>query len=403
MRDVGRLPLEGVTVIDCGQVIAGPTAAMHLGDFGAEVIKVENPVGGDQVRFFGKEKDGVSLFSKLLSRNKKSITLNLRHPEGQDLLCRLIEETKADVLVESFRPGTLERWNLGYERLSAIRPELILVRFSGFGQTGPYRNRPGFGTLAEAMSGFAHITGEADGPPTLPQFPLADSVAALHAAMGVMIALYEREVNGSGRGQVLDVSLLEPLFSMLGIYVVEYDQLGLIARRQGNRTASAPRNTYRTKDGRWVAIAASTQSIAERAFAAIGRPTLLDDPRFATNRARLANVEEVDAIVGAWVAERTLAEVIEIMMAAQVAVAPVLHAGDLAEDPHLVERGAVVSIDDDELGAVRMPDVQPRLTRTPGRIRSAGPPQGSSTEEILGARLGLSAEELADLRERGVI
>ena len=398
-----RLPLEGVTVIDCGQVIAGPTAAMHLGDFGAEVIKVENPVGGDQVRFFGKEKDGVSLFSKLLSRNKQSVTLNLRDPEGQDLLCRLIEETEADVLVESFRPGTLERCNLGYDRLSAIRPELILVRMSGFGQSGPYRDRPGFGTLAEAMSGFAHITGEADGPPTLPQFPLADSVAALNAAMGVMIALYERDVKGSGRGQVLDVSLLEPLFSMLGIYVVEYDQLGLIARRQGNRTSSAPRNTYRTKDGRFVAIAASTQSIAARAFAAIGRPTLLEDPRFATNRARLANVEEVDAIVGAWVAERTQAEVIEVMTAAQVAVAPVLHAGDLAEDPHLVERGTVVSIDDDELGAVRMPDVQPRLTRTPGRIRNAGPPMGASTDEILGGRLGLSEEALADLRERGVI
>jgi crotonobetainyl-CoA:carnitine CoA-transferase CaiB-like acyl-CoA transferase len=400
--DVERLPLKGVTVIDCGQVIAGPTAAMLLGDFGADVIKVENPVGGDQVRFFGKEKDGVSLFSKLLSRNKKSITLNLRDPEGQDLLCRLIAATQADVLVESFRPGTLERWNLGYDRLSAVRPELILVRFSGFGQTGPYRERPGFGTLAEAMSGFAHITGEADGPPTLPQFPLADSVAALNAAMGVMIALYEREVNG-GTGQVLDVSLLEPLFSMLGIYIVEYDQLGLIARRQGNRTASAPRNTYRTKDGRWVAIAASTQSIAARVFAVMGRSELLDDPRFATNRDRLTHVEEVDAIVGAWVAERTQADVIEILTAAHVAVAPVLHAGDLVEDPHLVERGAIVSVDDEELGAVRMPDVQPRLSQTPGRIRSAGPPLGSSTDEILGDRLGLSTDELAELRGRGVI
>ena len=399
---VERLPLKGVTVIDCGQVIAGPTAAMLLGDFGADVIKVENPVGGDQVRFFGKDKDGVSLFSKLLSRNKKSITLNLRDPEGQDLLCRLIAATQADVLVESFRPGTLERWNLGYDRLSAVRPELILVRFSGFGQTGPYRERPGFGTLAEAMSGFAHITGEADGPPTLPQFPLADSVAALNAAMGVMIALYEREVNG-GTGQVLDVSLLEPLFSMLGIYVVEYDQLGLIARRQGNRTASAPRNTYRTKDGRWVAIAASTQSIAARVFAVMGRSELLEDPRFATNRDRLTHVEEVDAIVGAWVAERTQADVIEILTAAHVAVAPVLHAGDLVEDPHLVERGSIVSIEDEELGAVRMPDVQPRLSQTPGRIRSAGPPLGSSTDEILGDQLGLSADDLAELRGRGVI
>ena len=397
-----RLPLEGVTVIDCGQVIAGPTAAMHLGDFGAEVIKVENPVGGDQVRFFGKERDGVSLFSKLLSRNKQSVTINLRDPEGQELLCRLIEATRADVLIESFRPGTLERWNLGYDRLSDIRPELILVRMSGFGQSGPYSSRPGFGTLAEAMSGFAHITGEADGPPTLPQFALADSVAALNAAFGTLVALYSRDIGG-GRGQELDVSLLEPLIAMLGIYTVEYDQLGLIARRMGNRTASAPRNTYRTADDRWIAIAASTQSIAERAFAAMDLAHLLDEPRFRTNRDRLANVDAVDEIVAAWMIERTQDEIIAILTAAEVAVAPVLHAADLLEDPHLINRGTFITVDDDELGPVRMPDVQPRLLGTPGQVRSAGPPLGASTDDMLTGRLGLTPDEVEGLRARGVV
>jgi crotonobetainyl-CoA:carnitine CoA-transferase CaiB-like acyl-CoA transferase len=397
------LPLAGLTVIDCGQVIAGPTLAMLLGDFGAEVIKVENPVGGDQVRFFGRAKDDVSLFSKLLSRNKQSVTINLRDPEGQDLLCRLIERTRADVLIESFRPGTLERWNLGYDRLSQIRPELVLVRVSGFGQTGLYRDRPGFGTLAEAMSGFAHVTGEADGPPTLPQFPLADSVAALQGALGVLAALYARDAQGRRVGQVVDVSLLEPLVAMLGIYLVEYDQLGIVERRRGNRTGSAPRNTYRTSDGRWVALAASTQSIAARLFTAIGRPELLDEPRFRTNRDRVANVDELDEIVGAWIAARTQDEVIAALVEAQVAVAPVLDAADLAVDPHLQDRGSIIAVEDEELGRVLMPDVQPRLSDTPGRIRHAGPPLGDRTDEVLGERLGLSAAEIAALRERGVV
>ncbi|MGH7902962.1 MAG: CaiB/BaiF CoA transferase family protein, partial [Candidatus Dormibacteraceae bacterium] len=222
------LPLEGLTVIDCGQVIAGPTVAMILGDFGAEVIKVENPRGGDQVRNFGHQKDGASLHSKLLSRNKKSITLDLSSASGQELFLRLLRATQADVMVESFRPGTLERWNLTYDRLRAISPGLTLVRVSGFGQFGPYRGRPGFGTLAESMSGFAHVTGEAEGPPTLPPFALADTIAALYATVGAMICLYRRDALGSGTGQSLDVSLLEPIFNVLGVYLVEYDQLGLV-------------------------------------------------------------------------------------------------------------------------------------------------------------------------------
>ena len=399
----GRLPLEGITVIDCGQVISGPTIAMALADFGADVIKVENPVGGDQVRAFGLAKDDVSLFAKLISRNKRSITLNLRDPEGQDLLCRLIEAVQADVLIESFRPGTLERWNLGYDRLSAVRPELVLVRVSGFGQSGPYSRQPGFGTLAEGMSGFAHVTGQPDGPPTLPPFALADHVAALNAAYAVMVALYARDVTGDGTGDVIDVSLFESMVSMLGSFLVEYDQLGHVPRRQGNRTGSAPRNTYPTSDGRWLVIAASTQSIAERLFAVMGMPELTDDPRFATNRDRVEHVEEIDEIVGSWVRQRTLEELLEILREAEVAVAPVLHAGDLVDDPHLRARGSVVDVADEELGSVRMPEVQPRLARRPGRVRHAGPAMGSSNPDVYIDQLGLTPEELDELARRGVV
>jgi crotonobetainyl-CoA:carnitine CoA-transferase CaiB-like acyl-CoA transferase len=396
------LPLAGITVFDCGQVIAGPTVAMLLGDFGATVIKVENPGSGDQVRHFGKARNGASLFSKLISRNKKSITLNLRDPQGQDLLCRLIEATRADVLIESFRPGTFDRWNLGYERLSRLSPGLILVRVSGFGQDGPYRDRPGFGTLAEAMSGFADITGQPDGPPTLPPFALADNFAALYGAYGVLAALRARDRRG-GRGQVVDISLLEALTAVLGIYFVEYDQLGIVPKRQGNRTASAPRNTYRTKDGRWVAIAASTQSIAERLFATMGRPEILQDPRFATNRDRVDNVEEIDRIVAGWVAGYTQAELVSLLVEAEVAVAPVMNVADLVADPQLAHRHTLVTVRDSELDEILMPDVQPTLSATPGAVRHPGPPLGNDTDEILTTHLGLDAVEIDKLRSSKVV
>lgn len=396
-------PLAGITVIDCGQVIAGPTIAMLLGDFGADVIKVENPKGGDQVRNFGYQRDGASLHSKLFSRNKKSITLNLGHPRGQELLCRLIERTQADILIESFRPGTLERWGLTYERFRELSPGITMVRVSGFGQTGPYRDRAGFGTLAEAMSGFAHVTGEGDGPPTLPPFALADTIAALYATVGALISLYQRDARRLGRGQSIDVSLLEPIFNVLGTYLLEYDQLDMIPERHGNRTASAPRNTYRTKDGRWIALAGSTQSIALRVFQVIGRPELAEDPRFSSNRARVANVEELDQIVGAWVAARTQSEAIQALIGAQVAVAPIWHVGDLVEDPHLAARRAITTVEDPELGPIRMPAVQPRLSETPGRIRHAGPPMGAHNLEIYGELLELSPAEMADLKEQAII
>ena len=398
------MPLSGITVIDCGQVVAGPTIAMILGDFGAEVIKVENPDGGDQGRYFGRSKNGVPLTWKQLSRNKKTITLSLSKPAGQALFCRLIEKTRADILVESFRAGTFERWNLGYERLRELSPGLTMIRVSGFGQTGPYKDRPGFGTLAEAMSGFAHLTGQPDGPPTLPNFALADTTAALYATIGALLCLYQRDAKKSGRGQSIDVSLLESLYTMLSGHAVAYDQLGLPGRRTGSRTSgSAPRNTYRTRDDRWIAIAGSTQALTERLFKEMGRPDLITDPRFKTNRDRLANVEALDEIVGAWVQERTQAECIAQLVKAEVAVAPVADFKDLAEDPHLIARKTLVAIDDPELGTLRMPDVLPKLSETPGKIRYAGLPMGVHNKEIYQERLGLTDAEMEKLKAEGVI
>jgi len=398
------LPLSGITVIDCGQVVAGPTIAMILGDFGAEVIKVENPDGGDQGRYFGRSKNGVPLTWKQLSRNKKTITLSLSKPAGQALFCRLIEKTRADILVESFRAGTFERWNLGYERLRELSPGLTMIRVSGFGQTGPYKNRPGFGTLAEAMSGFAHVTGQPDGPPTLPSFALADTTAALYATIGALLCLYQRDAKKSGRGQSIDVSLLESLYTMLSGHAIAYDQLGLPGKRTGSRTSgSAPRNTYRTRDDRWIAIAGSTQALTERLFKEMGRADLITDPRFKTNRDRLANVEALDEIVGAWVQERTQTECIAQLVKAEVAVAPVADFKDLAEDPHLLARKTLVAIDDPELGTLRMPDVLPRLSETPGKIRHAGLPMGVYNREIYQGRLGLTDAEMEKLKAEGVI
>lgn len=399
-----EMPLSGITVIDCGQVVAGPTIAMLLGDFGAEVIKVENPDGGDQGRHFGRSKDGVSLTWKQLSRNKKTITLSLSKPAGQELFCRLIEATQADILIESFRAGTFERWNLSDERLRALSPGLTMIRVSGFGQTGPYKARPGFGTLAEAMSGFAHITGEPDGPPTLPPFALADTISAMYATIGAVMCLYQRDARKSGSGQTIDVSLLESLYTVMSGHAIAYDQLGLAGKRTGNRTSgSAPRNVYRTQDDRWVAIAGSTQGITERLFKEMDRADLIDDPRFKTNRARLENVDALDEIVSAWVMQRTQSECIDQLVAAEVAIAPVADFKDLAEDPHLRARKVLVELDDPDLGKLRMPDVLPRLSDTPGKIRHTGLPMGEHNMEIYRERLGLSERELEALKAEGVV
>ena len=295
---------------------------------------------------------------------------------------RLVAE--ADVLVENFRTGTLEGWGLGWEELSVLNPRLVMVRVTGFGQTGPYRRRAGFGTLAEAMSGFAHITGEPDGPPTLPPFGLADGVAAYHGCFATMFALYERDARGSGLGQFIDLAIYEPIFALLGAQSTTFDQLGVIQNRTGNRSVNnAPRNAYKTRDGRWVALSAAAPSIVRRVLDLTGGPGTSDDPRFQTNRDRVRHVDAIDAIVGGWIARRDLDEVVATFEQAEAAIAPIYDVAQAMDDPQYLARGTVATIEDEDLGPVRMPNVFPTLSRTPGRIRFAGARLNQHREQIL--------------------
>lgn len=391
-------PLRDLRVLDCATLFAGPLVATHMADFGADVIKVEHP-RGDALRATGLARDGVGLWWKVVGRNKRCITLDLHAERGRELLLRLAAD--ADVLIENFRPDVMERWGLGWDVLSEINPRLVMVRTTGFGHDGPYSSRVGFGTLAEAMSGFAHITGQPDGPPTLPPFGLADSIAALQGTAAVMFALHERD--RSGRGQWIDLAILEPMIAALGYQATAYDQLGVIQQRFGNRSRNnAPRNTYRTADDRWVAISCSTPSIVNRVLRLVGGDDLADDPRFATAEGRVAAVEELDAAVGGWIEQRPLDDVVAAFEAADAAVAPVYDVEQLLNDPHVQARGAFVPVMDDELGSVTMQDVTPRLSRTPGGIRQAGQPLASANVEVY-HQLGLDDETLARLRDDGVI
>jgi len=395
------MPLEGLRVIDVATVIGGPGAATRLGDFGADVIKVEHPVTGDTTRAFGWRVAGVALWWKHLSRNKRPITLKLSDPRGRDILLRLVEN--ADVLIESFRPGTLERWGLGPEELLGRNPRLVVLRISGFGQTGPYARRPGFGTLAESLSGFVHMNGEAEGRPLLPPIALADEVAALLGAFAVMVALHHRDRSG-GTGQVIDQSLFEGLFGLTGPLALAYDRLGLVTGRHGGRLPYvAPRNSYRTSDERWVALSGTSQSVADRIFAAIERPELVSDPRFATNEARLDNIEELDAILAEWIGEHTLQEVMAAFEAHEAAASPIYDVQQIFADMQFRARGTMVRVEDEDLGDVILPDVQPRLSETPGRHRHAGLPLGAANREVLAGELGLSEDELERLRDEGVV
>jgi crotonobetainyl-CoA:carnitine CoA-transferase CaiB-like acyl-CoA transferase len=392
-------PLAGLTVLDVSTLFAGPLAATLLGDFGADVIKIEHPRHGDPSRNHGASKDGVGLWWKLLGRNKKAITLYLGVPEGQELFLRLVEE--ADVVIENFRPGTLERWNLGYDRLSAVNPGLVLARVTGFGQSGPMAKRPGFGTLAESMSGFAAITGQPDGPPTLPPFGLADGITALTTAFAVLAALRPRE--RSGRGQVIDMAIIEPILTVLGPQPTVYDQLGIVQQRTGNRSVNnAPRNTYLTRDGRWVAISTSAQSIAERVMRLVGRPELIAEPWFRSGRERAEHADVLDEAVGTWIAERDADEVIREFEQAQAAVAPIYDVRDVMADPQYQALGSIASVPDPDFGTIRMQNVLFRLSETPGAIRWPGPRLGEHNAEVYG-RLGLDGAKLAELHDRGVV
>lgn len=391
-------PLAGLRVIDAATLFAGPLAATLLGDFGAEVIKVEHP-RGDPVRLHGHRKDGVNLWWKMIGRNKRALSLDLGRPEGQDVLRRLAEH--ADVLVENFRPDTLERWGLGPAELHRLNPRLVMARVTGFGQVGPYRRRPGFGTLAEAMSGFAAITGEEDGPPTLPPFGLADGITALATASAILMALRARDV--TGRGQVVDMAIIEPILTVLGPQPTWYDQLGIVQERRGNRSVNnAPRNTYRTKDGRWVAISTSAQSVAERVMRLVGHPEVIAAPWFASGAERASHADELDAMVGGWISEREMAEVVRSFAEVEAAVAPIYDVRDVMADPQFAALGTIATVADEELGPLKMQNVMFRLSETPGRIRWAGRRVGQDNAEVLG-ELGISAERQRELREKGVV
>lgn len=390
--------LEGLRVLDTATLFAGPLAATMLADHGAEVIKVEHP-RGDPARTHGASRDGVGLWWKMLGRNKKSVTLYLGSPEGQRIFRDMAAQ--ADVVIENFRPGTLENWGLGYEELAADNPGLVLARVTGFGQFGPYSARPGFGTLAEAMSGFAAITGQPDGPPTLPPFGLADGVAALTTAFGIMTALRARE--HTGRGQVLDASIVEPLLTVLGPQITAYDQLGTLQERTGNRSNNnAPRNTYQCADGQWVAVSTSAQSIAERVVTLVGRPDFLEQPWFATGQGRAQHADELDDAVGSWIAARDRDEVVGAFEEAQAAIAPIYTAADIVTDPQFQALGSILQIDDEQLGPLRMQNVPFRLSDTPGSVRSTGPTLGQHTAEVL-AEYGVDESRLGQLREAGVL
>jgi crotonobetainyl-CoA:carnitine CoA-transferase CaiB-like acyl-CoA transferase len=395
-------PLHGLRVLDISTVYAAPITAMLLGDFGADVIKVEHP-RGDPARSHGASKEGHGLWWKVISRNKRCVTLNLGAPEGQQILRELALD--ADVLVENFRPGVLEGWGLGPEQLHVLNPGLIMLRVTGFGQTGPYARRRAFGTLAEAMSGFAHQTGEEDGPPTLPPFGLADGVAGIAGALAVMTALYHRATReGNERGQVIDLSLLEPLVGILGPGPTAFDQLGAVAGRQGNRSPNnAPRNAYLTSDDRWVAISASATSVAERVMRLVGRPDIVEQPWFSSAGERSRNGDLLDEAVAKWIAARPLSEVTEEFERVGAALAPIYDVEQLMNDPHVIARETITTVEDEDLGPMKMQNLMFRMLRTPGSIRFPGRRLGQDNEQFYRESLGLTDEYVAALRDKGVL
>ncbi|HEX7970371.1 MAG TPA: CoA transferase, partial [Stellaceae bacterium] len=393
-----RGPLDGIRAIDLSRLVAGNMLSLQLADYGAEVIKVEDPERGDPLRDWRVK--GASIHWKVYARNKKSLALALRRPEGLALLAKLIDT--ADVLIENFRPGTLEAMGLGPDRLHARNPNLVIVRISGWGQDGPYRERPGFGSLVEGMSGFAAKNGFPDRPPVLPPLALADMIAGLYGMSAVLLALRHREAKGGG-GQVIDLPLLDPIFSTLGPEAAEYRLTGEVRPRSGSRsTTTGPRNAFRTRDGRWIAISASMQVMAERLFRAIGRADMIDDPRFRTNADRVRNADECEAPIAAFIAARDLAENLAFFEEAEVTAAPSYDIDQFLADPHVRAREIVVDLPDEELGTVPMHNIVPRLSVTPGHIRTPAPKLGEHTAAILG-EIGCGAAELDALAQAGIV
>lgn len=410
MTDDNAPPLEGLRVVDCSGMISGGFATLQLADFGADVVMVEHPDRGDPIREWGPFDEGTSLWWKSLARNKRCVTLDLSSDEGGRLLGELIED--ADLFFENFRPGTLERWGLPPEQLWEVNPALIVVRLSGYGQTGPRSDRPGFGTVAEGYSGWAHRNGFPDREPLLPPISLADLTAAQVAVQSAMFALYEREIGGgvddgddadSRTGQVVDVSLYEPLFRLFVGDVEAYDRLGRVPGRTGNRHPNAaPRNVYETADGH-VTLSASSQRIFENVMRAIDRTDLIEDSRFATNQRRVENVEALDGIIESWTRERPSEAVIETMERHDAIVGPIYDVADAVTDPHYRARDDVIEVEDDELGSLATAAPVPKFSRTPGTVEHMGPGHGEHNVEVFVDELGLDPEELARLESEGVV
>ncbi|MDQ0163037.1 CaiB/BaiF CoA transferase family protein [Bacillus alveayuensis] len=396
-----KLPLEGLRVIELGTLLAGPFTGRLLADFGAEVIKIEPPEKCDPMRKWGKSKDGVGLWWPIQSRNKKSITLNLRVEEGQKILKELVKQS--DILIENFRPGTMEKWNLSYEELSKMNPKLIMVRTSGFGQTGPYKNRAGFGSIGEAMGGLRYVTGFPDRPPTRIGISIGDTLAALFATIGCLIALQER--NSSGKGQVVDTALYEAVFAVMESLIPDYLLAGYIRERMGNILPGvAPSNIYFTKDKTYIVIGANADGVFKRLCEAMNQPELAEDPRFSTHEKRGENMKELDDLIEEWTKSLNAKEALKILEEKGVPSGLIYSAKDIVEDPHYKQRDMIISVEHPQLGEFPMPGVVPKLSRTPGQVKYPGAESmGKHNEEVYCGLLGMTTEELKRLQNKQVI
>jgi len=399
---MGKKALEGLKVLELGQLIAGPFASRLLAEFGAEVIKVEPPGKGDPIRTWRVVENGTSLWWYVQSRNKKSITIDLKHHEGQELIRGLIKEI--DILIENFRPGTLEKWGLGYEELKKINPGLIMIRVSGYGQDGPYKDKPGFGSIGEAMGGLRYLTGYPDQPPVRVGISIGDSLSSLYAVIGALMAVYHRDVHGTGEGQVIDVALYESVFSLMESVLPEYDRAGMIRERSGSMLPGiTPSNTYVCADGKFMVIGANGDAIFKRLMYAMGREDIAEDPRFENNAKRSEHAEFLDDLIEEWTKSLPFEVVKECLDKAGVPAGPIYSVEDIVNDPHYQSRKMIQEVAVDGLGMLKMPGIVPKMSETPGEIEWAGPKLGHHTEDVLGTKLFLTEEQIKDLKAKGVI
>lgn len=397
-----KKPLEGLKVLEMGSLIAGPFAGKLFAEFGAEVIKIEPPGNGDPLRKWRKLHNGTSLWWYIQSRNKKSVSVNLKSEEGKAIIHDLVKEV--DIIVENFRPGVMENWGLGYEDLKRINPSIIMVRVSGYGQDGPYRDKAGYGSIAEAMGGLRYLTGYPDRPTTRIGISIGDSIAALYAVIGAMFAVYHRDVKGTGEGQYVDVALYEAVFSLMESMVPEYDVFNYIRERSGSTLPGiAPSNTYRCKHDKYIVIGANGDAIFKRLMYTIGKPNLAEDPKFATNDGRVAEAEYLDEVIGLWTGQHKLKDALAILDEARVPAGPIYSVKDIVEDEHVQSRNLIETVQIGDLGEVKIPGIVPKLSETPGNTDWIGPPLGHHNEQVLKDLLRYSAEKIAELKEREVI